>query len=444
MRDLTHGPILRHQVSIAVPIAVGMIFQTLYYFVDLYFVAQLGDRAVAGVSAAGNSYFAIFALSQLLGVGTAALISHAVGRKDQTDANLVFNQSLGIAVVLAGLTLIATYGLSELYLRTVSADAETVAEGKDYLYWFGPGLASQFALVSMGAALRGTGIVKPAMIIQVATLLLNALLAPVFIAGWGTGYPLGVAGAGLASSVAVCCGAVGLFWYFARVEKYVRFDAELWRPRLREWKRILIVGVPAGCEFALMFLYTGITYWVIRSFGPAAQAGFGVGSRVMQGIFVPALAIAYSAGPLAGQNYGAGIWPRVRATFRSTALLSSALMICLTALCQWRAELFVHFFSSDAEVTRIGALFLRTVSWNFVAQGLIFSCSNMFQGLGNTLPAVWSSTSRLITYAIPAVWMSQQSFFRLEYIWYWSIVATGLQALISLMLLRVEYRRRLV
>lgn len=443
MRDLTRGPILRHQISIAVPIAVGMIFQTLYYFVDLYFVAQLGDRAVAGVSAAGNSYFAIFALSQLLGVGTAALISHAVGRKDQPDANLIFNQSLGIATILAAITLIATYALSGAYLRTVSADAATVAEGKSYLFWFGPGLAAQFALVSMGAALRGTGIVKPGMIIQVATLLLNALLAPVFIAGWGTGFALGAAGAGLASSIAMCCGGLGLLWYFVRLEKYVRFDAELWRPRLQEWKRILIVGVPAGCEFALIFLYTGITYWVIRAFGPAAQAGFGVGSRVMQGVFVPALAIAYSAGPLAGQNYGARNWPRVRATFRSTALLSSVLMLCLTALCQWRAELFVHFFSSDAEVMRVGALFLRTVSWNFVAQGLIFSCSNMFQGLGNTLPAVWSSTSRLIMYAMPAVWMSQQPFFRLEYIWYWSIVATGMQALVSLLLLRVEYRRRL-
>ena len=444
MRDLTQGPILRHQVAIAVPIAVGMIFQTLYYFVDLYFVAQLGDRAVAGVSAAGNAYFAIFALSQLLGVGTAALISHAVGRKDRPDANVVFNQSLGIATILAVTTLLAVYGLSDVYLRTVSADAETVAEGKSYLFWFGPGLAAQFALISMGSALRGTGIVKPATIIQVTTLLLNALLAPVFIAGWGTGFALGVAGAGLASSVSVCFGAVALFWYFVRLEKYVRFEAELWRPRLREWKRILIVGVPAGCEFALMFLYTGITYWAIRSFGPAAQAGFGVGSRVMQGVFVPALAIAYSAGPLAGQNYGARNWSRVRATFRSTALLSTALMALLTALCQWRAELFVHVFSSDPEVLRIAALFLRTVSWNFAAQGLIFSCSNMFQGLGNTLPAVWSSTSRLITYAIPAVWMSQQSFFRLEYIWYWSIVATALQAFISLVLLRVEYRRRLV
>ena len=77
----------------AIPMAAGMIFQTLYYFVDLYFVAKLGDAAIAGVSAAGNAMFVILALTQVLGVGTVALIAHAVGRKDQEDANLIFNQS---------------------------------------------------------------------------------------------------------------------------------------------------------------------------------------------------------------------------------------------------------------------------------------------------------------------------------------------------------------
>jgi putative MATE family efflux protein len=444
MRDLTQGPIIRHQISIALPLAVGMVFQTLYYFVDLYFVAQLGESAIAGVSAAGNAYFVIFALVQLLSVGTAALISHAVGRKDQAEASLIFNQSLGMAVALAALTVVACYTLSEPYLRSVSAEPETVREGLRYLYWVGPGLALQFALISMGSALRGTGIVKPAMVIQVVTLLLNALLAPVFIAGWGTAHPLGVAGAGLASSVAIAVGLIAIWLYFVRVEKYVTFRAAHWWPRWQAWKRILLVGVPAGCEFALVFVNTSITYWAIRSFGAMAQAGYGVGSRVMQGVFVPALAIAYSAGPIAGQNFGARIFPRVRATFRSTVLLSTIVMSALIVLCQWRAELLVHMFSSDAEVTRIGALFLRTMSWNFVAQGIIFSCSNIFQGLGNTLPTVWSSLTRLVTYALPAVWLSQQPFFRLEHIWYWSIGATGLQAVLSFVLMRIELRRRLV
>jgi Na+-driven multidrug efflux pump len=119
------------------------------------------------------------------------------------------------------------------------------------------------------------------------------------------------------------------------------------------------------------------------------------------------------------------------------------IMLPLTALCQWSPELLVRPFSSDAEVVRVGALFLRIFSWNFVAQGLIFTCSNLFQGLGNTLPSITSSAQRLFTYALPAIWLSQQPFFRLEYIWYWAIVTTTLQALTSLVLLRHQFRTRL-
>jgi putative MATE family efflux protein len=443
MKDLTRGSIAGHVVSMAAPLAAGMIFQTLYYFVDLYFVAQLGDAAIAGVSAAGNATFLVLALTQVLGVGTVALIAQAVGRKDQPEANLIFNQSLLLSVLLGLITLLACYTLSESYVRAVTANLATTLAGKTYLYWFAPGLALQFALVVMSSALRGTGIVRPSIVVQMLTLLLNAVLAPVFIAGWGTHHPMGVAGAGLASSVAIAAGVLMLWLYFTRVEKYVSFHAEQWQPRLSAWQRMLLVGLPAGGEFALIFLYSAVTYWTIRSFGSSAQAGFGVGSRVTQGIFVPALAISFAAAPIAGQNFGAHKPERVRETFRRTALISSIAMAIQTTLCQWNPELLVRAFASDAEVVRIGALFLRIVSWNFVAQGLIFSCSNMFQGLGNTLPSIASSATRVITYAIPAISLSTRAFFRIEYVWYWSLVATGMQAIMSLILLSKQFRARL-
>ena len=125
------------------------------------------------------------------------------------------------------------------------------------------------------------------MAIQAFTVLLNALLAPILIAGWGTGLALGVAGAGLASTVSIVIGVVLLGLYFVKLEKYVSFRRDLWRPQFHVWKRMLDVGLPAGGEFALMFIYMGVIYWVISAFGAAAQAGFGIGSRIMQSIFMP-------------------------------------------------------------------------------------------------------------------------------------------------------------
>jgi putative MATE family efflux protein len=387
--------------------------------------------------------FLVLALTQILGVGTMVLISHAAGRKDRHDANLIFNQSLMLAAVCAVLTLGGGYGLAGAYMGTLGADAATRSAGASYLAWFLPGMALQFALVSMASALRGTGIAKPTMIVQMLTVVLNILLAPVLIAGWLTGRPLGVAGAGLASTIAVAAGVAMLWFYFARLEKFVAFDAALMRARFTEWWRILRIGLPAGGEFALMFAYMAVIYWVIRGFGAEAQAGFGVGGRVMQAIFLPAMAVAFAAAPVAGQNVGARLPERTRATFRSAALIGSVVMFLATLVCQWKADWLINRFTDEAAVVAVATQFLHIVSWNFVAQGIIFTCSGMFQALGNTVPSVIASGTRIATFAVPAVWLSRRPGFAIEHVWYLSVATILLQMLVSLLLVQREFRRRL-
>lgn len=443
MQDLTKGSIAGHVTRLAAPIAAGMVFQTLYYLVDLYFVARLGDTAIAGVSAAGNAQFIIMALTQILGIGTMVLVSHAAGRRDSDDANLIYNQSLLMAALCAGLTLIGGFLLAPWYLGTISADADTVEAGLTYLRWFTPGLALQFALVSMGSALRGTGIARPTMVVQVLTVLLNVVLAPVLIAGIGTGRPMGVAGAGLASSIAVVAGVIMMTFYFERLEKYVRFDSRLFRPRLAAWKRVLRIGLPAGGEFALMFVYMAVVYWAIRGFGPEAQAGFGIGGRIMQAVFLPAMAVAFAVAPIAGQNFAAGQHDRVRRAFSTTVVIGTGLMLVLMVLVQVEAERMTRIFTSDARVVSVASDFLHIISWNFIASGIIFTCSSMFQALGNTIPSVLSSGTRIATFALPAMWLTTRAGFQIRHIWLLSVCTVVVQLAVSLLLLRREFRKRL-
>src|SRR6202140_4473463 len=186
MKDMTHGSIRAHLIGLAAPIAFGMLFQTLYFLVDLYFVAGLGGAAIAGVGSAGNASFLILALTQVLGVGTVALIAQAVGRKDQAAAMLLFNQSLLLSLLGVVGSLLFGYALAPMYVAGIGADAATRAAGLAYLHWYLPGLALQFALVGMGSALRGTGIARPTTVVQIVTVLLNIVLTPVLITGWGT------------------------------------------------------------------------------------------------------------------------------------------------------------------------------------------------------------------------------------------------------------------
>jgi Na+-driven multidrug efflux pump len=282
------------------------------------------------------------------------------------------------------------------------------------------------------------------MLAQALAVSVNILLAPVLISGWGTGRALGVAGAGLASSIAVVLGVTMLWVYFHRLEHYVAVNRRLWRPRLTQWKRILGIGLPAGGELAIIFIYMAVIYYALRDFGAAAQAGFGIGSRIIGLIQVPALAIAMAAGPIAGQNFGAGNGERVRETFRQVALMATAVMVAFTAAAQWRPSLLLGGFAGDSETMAVGVLFLQLVSLNLVAQGLIFVCSSMFQGLGNTRPVLFSSCARLLTYGMPVIWLSARPGFRIEQVWYLSIVTTTLQATLSLWLLRIEFRKRLI
>jgi len=443
MKDLTDSSIVKNILQMALPIAAGMFFQTLYFLIDLYFVAGLGDAAIAGVGAAGNVMFIVFALTQVLGVGTVTLISHAVGRKDQGDATLIFNQSLVLSASCALVTLLLGYAFGPGYMRTLASDAATALAGTRYLYWFLPSLGLQFALVVMGSALRGTGIVQPTIIVQMATVILNAVLAPVLIAGWGTGHPLGVAGAGLASSLAVAAGVVMLGVYFHRLEKYVGFDSSAWRPRFETWWRLLRVGLPAGGEFALMFAYLGVIYWIVRRFGADAQAGFGIGQRLMQSMFMPAMAVAFATAPIVGQNFAAGKYARVRETFALAALIGSSIMVVLTFFCQWGSTWALHAFTANPAALSVGGQFLRVISWNFLASGIVFTCSAVFQGLGHTMPAVLSSASRLISFVVPALWLSASGEFQIVELWYVSVASVTLQAILSLWLVRIEFRRRL-
>ena len=443
MKDLTDSSIVKNILQMALPIAAGMFFQTLYFLIDLYFVAGLGDAAIAGVGAAGNVMFVVFAVTQVLGVGTVTLISHAAGRKDQADANLVFNQSLALAATCAVFTMALGFFGGPYYVKTLGASEATAAAGIQYLHWFLPSLALQFAVVSMGSALRGTGIVQPTMIVQVLTVVLNAILAPVLIAGWGTGYAMGVAGAGLASSVSLAVGVVILTLYFHRLEKYVGFIRAQWRPQMVVWRRLLRVGLPAGGEFLLMFFLMAVLYWVLRPFGPDAQAGFGIGMRIMQSMFLPAMAVAFAAAPIVGQNFAAGKFARVRETFALSTLIGSCIMVMMTFFCQWGSAWVIGGFTKDPTALGVGSQYLQIISWNFLASGFVFTCSAVFQGLGNTVPAVISSASRLVTFVLPVLWMSTQPHFEMVQVWYVSVASVASQAVLSLWLVRRELRLRL-
>jgi putative MATE family efflux protein len=445
MHDLTKGSIARSLMQTTGFMLVGMVFQTLYFLVDLYFVGQLGKTAVAAVSLSGNLMFVVLALTQMLGVGTTALIAHATGRKDRAEARLVFNQSQVLSLVVGALFFALMMALRGQFARGQAADPETARLAAEYLAWFIPSLAAQFAMVATGSALRGIGDFKPGMIVQLVTVVLNIVLAPVLMFGWGTGRPMGVAGTALASFIAVAVGVIALLWHVARKpgSGYLELVRREWRPRPALWGRMLKIGMPAGAEFGLMGIYMFAVYAITRRFGAEAQAGFGIGLRVIQAGFMPVVALGFAVSPVAGQNFGARLPDRVRATFRIAALMAAAAMVVLVAVCKLFPEALIRLFNRDPGVVGIGAEYLAITSWNFVPSGVVFVSSSMFQALGNTLPPLVSSFLRTSLIVVPVYLLSFAGGFALHWIWYLSVGAVALHMTLNVLLLRREYRRKL-
>jgi len=441
VKDLTQGSVTKHLLRMTAFLMGSMIFQSLYLLADMYWVGRLGKESVAAVGLAANIMLLVLAATQALGIGTTTLVSHAAGEKNQERANHVFHQAVMLSLLSALVFLTLAYLLRTPYCRWLAADQLTADLGSRYLVWFIPALALQFPLISVGGALRGAGVVRPTVIILIGSVLLNLVLAPVLIFGWGTGRPLGIPGAAIASLTALLAGTVMLFGYFVLGKRYLNFHREHWRLSTNVWRKILAIGLPSGAELALLAVYLLLVYVLIRPFGAAAQGGFAIGARVNQSLVLPAVAVGMANAPIVGQNVGAHNWERVKQAVRSSSLVGLAMMVVITVLCQQWPQAFVWPFSKQAEVVQVGSAYLRAISLTYVATALIFSTASVFQGLGNTRPPFVSSAIRVLAFAIPVVLLSRTSQFRLDYVWYISAASIFLQALLNLLFLRREMQR---
>lgn len=424
-------------------IGISLIFQTLYFIVDLYFVSRIGSAAIAGVSASGNVFFLALAASQLISIGVMATVAQAVGKKDEAEANLFSDQAISMSLLFGAVMLALGYAFGGKGVEALTADAASAEAGKAYLFAFLPQLALMFPVAAMTSALRGAGVTMPTMVLQTATILLNAALAPVLIAGWGTGVPLGAAGAGWASSIAAALGTIALVFMFPRVQSYLRLHIDSLTPKFDAWRRIVFIGLPTSIEFLLMFVIFVVIYFVIRPFGAEAQAGFGIGGRIMQSIFLPAMAVAFAAAPIAGQNFGARRYDRVRETFTVTAIIGSGIMLTLSVLCHLSPGMLARPFTNDPAVLAISNDYLTIVSWNFVFSGLVMAAGSMFQGMGDTRPSLFASATRMLTFVVPVVWASQQPWFTLHDVWLISVASVVAQCALVLWLLFRTFKRKL-
>jgi putative MATE family efflux protein len=385
--DLTEGPLLKTLVRLAVPVTVSMVLFTVYLLVDLYFVGRLGPDAVAALSISSNAFFIHLGFSTVLGTGGMVLIAQAFGRKDYTHAANVFKQSILMALVVGVFEAVSGLLIAPSYIKFFGGTGKSLLWGIQYFQIFSISFLFMILLYVIGNCLRGMGNTKTPMIIMIQANILNIVLDPILIFGW-LGLPaMGVRGAAIASLISQIY-ALGIYFYLIFIRGSSINIRGAWRLNPEIIKPSLYIGIPSGMNHFLLAANLMITYRVISVYGTASLASIGIGFRILQGIYIPVIAMAAAMAAIVGQNFGAKKYARIIGTIWRAWLISMVFMIFCTVICLLYPAKLISVFSNDPDVIHFGVIYLKIFSIGFVMVGTIMVASSVFQGLGKTYPSL--------------------------------------------------------
>ena len=408
--DLTEGAVLKHLLRFVGPMSLGLIATMTTGLVDAFWLGRLGAVELAAVSFAFPVSFMTFAVAIGLSSGAVAAISRAKGAGDRTAVQALTTDALLLALLVT--VVVAAIGVATInpLFRALGADGELLEFVHDYMSVWYFSLPFVIGQVIGGAVLRSLGqAITPTLLLAI-TAVVNLILDPLLIFGVGPFPRLEVSGAALATALAAMCSFIAAGFIVAGREKLIRFRAAPLKQRLRHWREICHVGVPAMISTGINPLALTLVIASMARFGEGAVAGFGVAARIEQLAAIPLLALSAAMAPMTGQNDGAGRPDRVAACFRAAFAISlvwsgvTALLLLIFG--GWLAGLFVDPTDPLAEeveaVARTYLLILPITSWGY---GVVIAGSAGFNGLSRPLPGLAMPVFRSLVLFAPAAWL---------------------------------------
>ncbi len=382
-RNLTAGSIPRHILALAWPAVLSTLVHNLYGLNDVYF-AQFTDRA--GQTAVSNNLFvmiSIFGFIQIAAIGTLTLVARRTGAGNEEGADRAARQGLFLSAATSLVLLAAGQVLTPLVPAWMGMTDAVAARSDVYLRILFLGMPFLFLFPTVESIFRARGDTRTPVLLQVVAvgtnIVGNALSVKVF--------HLGIAGIAVSTVLSRLVGVVlGMaLLHGGRVGLPLRrrpgplFDLPLWR-------RIARVAAPIGIRTTLFGLIYQVIARITSAFGTAAQNGLGVGIRVEGLCFFILVGFGLAAGPVVGQNLGAGRPERAARAAWIAVGMAMVPALLFTGVFLAAPVAFMRFFSQDPDTIRHGAAYLSTVAVCFVFLDLEVVLANAFVGAGDTMP----------------------------------------------------------
>ncbi|HAD29111.1 MAG TPA: MATE family efflux transporter [Rhodobacteraceae bacterium] len=405
-QDLTVGPIFKHFRTLAIPMAIGMVFTTLYNVVDTFYAGMLSTEAQAGLAISFQVFFLVVSFGFGLNSALSALVGKALGEKRAGQAKRIACQGISYAVIASLALAILGVFVGPKLISMISAPGEYRDAGIAYFYLLL--LGSPGFLIAFGAngILGAQGDMKSMQRAQIAAFFANLVLNPLLIFGI-PGVWEGIGFNGIAASTVISQTGVMLYILRQVIKSDVMVDAQemVFRPRIKWIWEITQQAIPTAFTMIVMMMAGFVVQYFLKGFGGSAVAAYGVGLRVEQLILLPGFGLTGALLPIVAQNYGAQNFDRVREAVAFCCKAGIALMFVGSLVLWVAAPYLMAIFSDDPEVIRIGAQYLRVDGFILPIYLVLFAMNSLLQALQKPIWTLWIGIFRQAFGVLLFVWL---------------------------------------
>jgi putative MATE family efflux protein len=403
-QDFTQGSLNRAILLLAIPMVLEMVLESLFAVVDVFWVGRLGADAVATVGLTESMLSLVFAIGLGLSMSTTAMVARRIGEKDHEGASVAAMQAIWIGLAVSAVIGVPCYFLASHLLQAMGASRDIVLMGSGYTRIALGGSGVLVMLFLNNAIFRGAGDAAIAMRLLWVSNIINLVLDPCLIFGWGPFPKLGVTGAALSTFTGRGIGVLYQFYRLGRGTERIRIAWRHLRVNLAVMVRLIRVSLTGILQFAIAH-----TSWIglvriVSTFGASAVAGYTIAVRIVVFAILPSWGLSNAAATLVGQNLGAKQPDRAEASVWRTGWYNMLFLGSIGVIFVLFAEAIVRLFTHDPNVVPLAATCLRTLSYGNIGYAYGMVMLQAFNGAGDTVTPTIVNFFGFWLLEIPLAW----------------------------------------
>jgi len=402
------GPVGSSLIRLSIPMILGLISILIINLVDTFYISLIGDKELVAISFTFPVTFIMMSFSFGIGIGASAVISRAIGEGDTLRVRRLTTDS----ILLIAIIIIAVAGLGYLKLESIfslmGASAEIFNLIEQYMIPWLIGVVFVVIPIVGNSAIRATGDTKTPSLIMLLAAIVNAILDPVLIFGYGIVPKMGIRGAAVATVISYISIMIVGLWVLGKRERMLALDWPDITEVINSWRDLLYIGLPAILTQLVYPFSNLILTSIAASIGDKTVAAFGVGSRIESIAMIGAMALSSVVIPFIGLNYGAGNFDRIKIVtgfIIRFAIIWGALAWIFLALISNR---IAWGFSDDLEIQYLIKQFFLIVPFGFGFYGISQLISASCNAISRPFHATMINLMRLFIFLIPLVYFGSQ------------------------------------